>query len=42
MSWARTAGWRRSLLTTNVPIRRVFVAAATIARAGTGESCSIR
>ena len=28
MSWARTAGWRRSLLTTNVPIRSVFVAAA--------------
>ena len=28
MSWARTAGWRRSLLTTNVPIRSVSVAAA--------------
>src|SRR6185369_6651614 len=28
-SWARTAGWRRSLLWTNAAIRRVVVAAAT-------------
>ncbi len=42
MSWARIAGWRRSLLTTNVPIRSVSVAAAITAIAGTGESCSIR
>ena len=41
-SWASTAGWRRSLLSTNVPTRRVVVAAAIAVIATTGDSCSIR
>ena len=41
-SWASTAGWRRSLLSTNAPTRSVVVAAAIAVIAGTGESCGMR
>ena len=37
-SWARTIGWRRSLLRTKVPMRRRVVAAATVARVAMGPS----
>ena len=41
-SCASTAGWRRSLFRTKVPILTLSVAAAIVARAGIGASCSRR
>src|SRR5690349_18927950 len=41
-SWARTAGWRRSLLWTNALIRSFSVSAATVARYEIGPSWGTR
>ena len=41
-SRASRTGWRKSLLSTAVPIRRVFVTAAALTNAGIGAIISAR